>query len=128
MTTDVTANPRTDTAGTAGVFYPDGAMAVTAPYALRFPTYATQYCFVGSDQPFNKINITVSVANIIDPSAISAQYWNGSAWTTISVTDTTKVGTVTLSQSGYISFTPPSDWKHSASTTTPTGPVSTYIG
>ncbi len=122
LATTVAATPRTDALGTVGAFYPDGATAVAPAYALRFPTFATQYCFIGSDQPFNKVSFTVTVANII-VSTMTAQYWNGSAWTTVAITDGTKVVNTTLGVTGDVTFTQPSDWQHSATTTTPTGPA-----
>ena len=128
LATTITATPRTDTLGTVGVFYPIYTTAVApASYALRFPTYASQYCFIGSDQPFNKVTFTVGAGagepNVI-VSTMTAQYWNGLAWTTVAITDGTKTGgNTTLGQTGDVTFTQPSDWQHSAAATTPTGPA-----
>lgn len=41
---------------------------------------------------------------------LTANYWNGSAWTDISATDDTKKETASLGKSGDITWTAPSDW------------------
>ncbi len=129
LVTTVTASPVTDTIGTAGVFYPNGTTTVVpAALTLRFPTFASQYCFVGSDQPFSSINVTVGVANVI-AATLTLGYWNGSVWATVvgKVDGTESPAGTTLGATGTISFTQPTDWVKTGTTTTPTGPtVSMY--
>lgn len=113
LTTAITATPQK-------VYYPDYLTVVTAPYTI--PLTTTQYLFIGSDQPFNKASFTISVANDVD-STMSAKYWNGSSWATLSITDGTKSGSKTLAVTGDVTFTQPVDWQHTAAATSPSGPA-----
>jgi hypothetical protein len=42
---------------------------------------------------------------------LTGAYWNGSAWTSVTITDGTKSGTTTLAQNGDVTFTIPDDWE-----------------
>jgi hypothetical protein len=62
--------------------------------------------YLGSDLPFNHRWIEISVANSL-ASALSVALWDGSAWQpAVDVIDETSVSSVTLSQSGYLSWNP----------------------
>jgi len=60
--------------------------------------------YIGYEEPFDQVNLVFSTPG----SGItrSWEYWNGSSWTTLPVTD----GTSNLTVSGQVAFTPPSDW------------------
>jgi len=122
LVTAVTATPRTSTSGTVGIFYPDGVTPITT-YTLSGMTNV-QYIFVGSDQPFNSITFAFTGHVNANGSVMTAQYWNGSAWTTVAIIDGTilPAGT-TLGQGASVTFTQPTDWQHTASATSPTGPA-----
>lgn len=65
--------------------------------------------FIGSELPFNSRYFLIGTANDV-ASAISIDCWNGTEWkSAVDVLDNTAVGGKTLSQSGYIHFTPKRD-------------------
>ena len=74
----------------------------TNPYALNATLGNTVY--FGYEEPFAQINFVFSTkgAGISDV----WEYWNGSNWSALNVTD----GTNNFSSDGQISFLPPSDW------------------
>lgn len=96
------------------------AWSGTAPVystALSLVTAATgHYIYVGSDIPFNKLTYDCKVANAATAAVLAMQYWNGSAWTALTIaSDTTIVAGATLAQDGTIAFTSgdyvyPSGW------------------
>ncbi len=75
------------------------------------------YFYIGSERKFNQVHIDLDQAGA--EVSLSVEYYNGSSWTTLSVTD----GTNGLSQDGVISFTMPDDW----STTNIDGSTKYYI-
>jgi hypothetical protein len=64
--------------------------------------------YFGSDYKFSKIRLNVSTAGVYSDITISWEYWNGTAWTTLTVTDGTSGFTV--SGTNEVTFTPPTDW------------------
>ena len=64
--------------------------------------------YFGSDYKFNTVRINVSTAGVYSDISIAWEYWNGSAWATLTVTD----GTNGFKNSGVnnVTFTPPTDW------------------
>jgi len=83
----------------------------TADDVLLPPQQATtegDAIYFGSDYKFSKIRINVSTAGVYSDITIVWEYWNGSAWATLTVTD----GTNGFQNSGTneVSFTPPGDW------------------
>jgi hypothetical protein len=80
----------------------------TSSEFLEFRT--EDYLYVGYGTKFNKITVDVGTANDI-ASVLTAQYFNGSAWTAVTITDNTKVSGDTLKQDGTITFTIPNDWE-----------------
>ena len=64
--------------------------------------------YFGSDYQFSKIRINVSTAGSYSDITIVWEYWNGSSWATLSVTDNTNGFTV--AGTNEVSFTPPTDW------------------
>jgi hypothetical protein len=68
------------------------------------------YLYVGYGTKFNKITFNVGTVNAV-ASTLTGAYWNGSAWTSVTITDGTKSGTTTLAQNGDVTFTIPDDWE-----------------
>lgn len=64
--------------------------------------------YVGSDIPFEGVNIDVSAANG-NASVLTVAYWNG-AWTSTSATDNTASGGATFAVDGSVTWTRPTDW------------------
>ena len=61
--------------------------------------------YMGLDHKFNTIDIDIAVANV-GMTTMVVEYWNGSAWASVTPTDNTALLTV----SGTITFTAPADW------------------
>lgn len=67
-------------------------------------TTINQNLYIGYEFPFDQATFNVRTAAT---SLVGIwQYWNGSAWATLSVTD----GTAAMTTTGTLSFTPPSNW------------------
>jgi hypothetical protein len=80
-----------------------------------FPTNlngTTDHLYIGSDIPFKAIEIGIGggVPNA-QAATLIGEYWNGTEWTTIALTDGTLSGGCTLAISGTISFTVPALWQ-----------------
>jgi|GEM_PF-4607110 len=65
--------------------------------------------YLGLDHPFNTVNIDIVTANI-GMSTMIAEYWNGSTWTTLAVTDGTSLFTV----DGTMTWINPTDWTNNS--------------
>lgn len=69
----------------------------------------TQYLYLGKSDTFKDINVALrqftTAAN-----TLNAEYWNGSAWTTLSITDNTN----NMQNSGTITYTIPGSWATTA--------------
>ena len=69
------------------------------------------YLYVGNGTKFNKITFDFETVATEDGAATAA-YWNGSAWTSVTITtDGTAVSTNTFHQDGTMVFTIPNDWE-----------------
>jgi hypothetical protein len=71
------------------------------------------YLYVGHGTKFNKVSVEIGTANDI-ASVLTAQYFNGNAWTSVTITDGTDVSGDTLKKTatvGDITFTIPDDWE-----------------
>jgi hypothetical protein len=92
-------------AGNGVLTYAAGAFTDRTSAAYGSGTFAlTDYLYLGYDFPFDEVNIAFSAAGV---GVVGEwQYWNGSSWTTLSVTD----GTSSFTANGAVTFTPPSDW------------------
>ena len=75
-----------------------------------YPASSGQLFYLGMPDKFRQITLV----GVTPPSGgwtATLQYWNGTSWLTLTtLTDTTVVSTVSLSQAGTIDFDPPSDW------------------
>jgi hypothetical protein len=97
---------RNSDAGKNGVLsYSDSAFTDYTDDAYDGGSFSfNDYLYLGYELPFDKATFVFSVAG--DTVAGEWQYWNGSTWTTLAVTD----GTSTFASDGTVSFTPPSNW------------------
>ena len=59
------------------------------------------YLLIGSHQPFRGLAVDVDAANA-NAATLLAEYWNGSAWATLSASDGTASGGATFAQDGLI--------------------------
>jgi hypothetical protein len=69
------------------------------------------FLYIGHGTKFNKVTVTVGGTPNDIASVMTAQYFNGSAWTAVSITDSTDSSGDTLKTSGDIIFTIPNDWE-----------------
>lgn len=65
--------------------------------------------YVGSHIPFAGLDVDVDATNS-NASVLTVNYWNGTAWVTISPTDNTASGGATFAQDGTITWTVPTAW------------------
>ena len=72
-------------------------------------TAAEDYIYLGLYKPFNKIYIEFK-APAVGNVNLSAQYWNGTSFTSLEITDDSKGFT----RSGFVSFEKPEDWASTA--------------
>ena len=74
-------------------------------------SFATaDFIYFGCDNRFRGLSVDVTNTNGT-ASAATVEYWNGTAWTSITVTDTTESpGGTPLGQDGLLSWTVPTDW------------------
>ncbi|RLI53163.1 MAG: hypothetical protein DRP09_16380 [Candidatus Thorarchaeota archaeon] len=77
--------------------------------------------YFGSNYKFSEVRINVTTPGNYSDITIVWEYWNGSAWTSLSVTDNTNGFTV--SGTNEVTFTPPGDWAK----TTVNGVLAYYI-
>ena len=74
-----------------------------------FPTPATtDRTYIGMPVPFTKAKLDIAVASV--GGVYVWEYWNGSAWTTLSVTD----GTSGFTVDGTVTWTAPGSWATSS--------------
>jgi hypothetical protein len=73
------------------------------PFSLL--VLASDYRYFAHREKFNKLRFNLDTLGTYG--TLTWEYWNGSSWTTLSVTD----GTNGFHQDGDVTFTPPSDWK-----------------
>ncbi|MBI5569308.1 MAG: hypothetical protein HY914_05120 [Desulfomonile tiedjei] len=86
--------------------------ALTELSKASVPMAPDDYLYVGFCWPFNEIEVTPYAANNTNPAVLSAEYWNGEAWTSLTVTDGTKGSQgKTVSGKGKISWSLPIDWR-----------------
>lgn len=72
---------------------------------------AGDYLYIGSFKtPFSAIRINRHADENVNASVMSAQYWNGSTWAGLTITDGTAVSGVTLNTTGDVTFERPTDW------------------
>lgn len=85
----------------------DGLTATTQVFA----TFTTAKRFyLGATRKFKSVAYTFAVANNVNSTA-TYQYWNGSSWAPLTVSDGTSTGGKTWGQNGTVTFTCPHDWE-----------------
>lgn len=110
----ITGNTGTCSTAQHGVFLFNGSYAdrTGAIYAGTCATNCvianTNIMYFGYAEPFDQINFTLGT--FMSGGAVSWQYWNGTVWTTLTVTDGTKSGAQPFGQNGQVYFVPPTDW------------------
>jgi hypothetical protein len=73
------------------------------------------FIYLGADVLFRGVNIRLDGSNFNDiASVMTGEYWNGSAWADLSVTDGTDSSGDTLKQSGLVTWTVPTTWAATA--------------
>lgn len=75
-----------------------------------FPNAAGDILYIGAKEVFDYINFHLFINGVIETNQTEWEYWNGSNWIQLSVTDGTNGGTGPLTRSGTVSWTVPSDW------------------
>ena len=68
------------------------------------------YLYIGSDIPFLGLDIDIGSNVNTNAATLTVEYWNGSAWTTLSKTDRTTASGKTLAQDGDIVWDSPAGW------------------
>lgn len=104
----------------------DGVAATVADLS-SLPTFANGgMLLIGSHFPFRGAYFTNVTTNSTN-SVLTVNYWNGSAWASITASDGTASGGKTMAQSGAVSWTVPGAWAAVALKLT-TGPTPTFTG
>ena len=66
--------------------------------------------YIGGQELFEYVNIHLTDVGEIATNNTAWEYWNGSIWSTLFVTDGTNDGSGPLTKSGVLSFEVPQDW------------------
>jgi hypothetical protein len=66
--------------------------------------------YVSQYRRFEAVFAALGTAKNTNTAGMTAKYWNGLAWASLTISDGTAEGGKTLAKSGSISFTPPTDW------------------
>ncbi len=94
---------------------------LTSLASAAIPMTETDYLYIGYATRFDEVEITpyadsgdTIFTNNQEASVLSAEYWNGEAWQSLTINDRT-IGTNnnTFAEKGRISWTIPSDWRTS---------------
>jgi len=116
---DLTANMTIyDIYGVAKATFADNVSTAYDPDTVRGNTIVpTQYdgIYVGWSDKFNAVYFNLSATVNTVASSMTAYYFDGYDWSSLTISDGTKTGTapneVTLAQNGNITFTIPYDWE-----------------
>lgn len=96
-----------------GAIYHDDSVESRTPSTPPVPFTViaanSDFFYVGSTERFNNIHYVKDVAGA-GTGTLTAEYWNGTAWTAQIVTDGTANAGDAFAQDGDISFTPNADW------------------
>ncbi len=66
--------------------------------------------YFGAEEIYTYINIHLTTMGVVAGTLPVWEYYNGTTWVTLTVTDGTNAGTGPLTQSGTVSFTAPGSW------------------
>lgn len=83
----------------------------TALSSAPFPMEAEDFLYVGYLTPFNELEVIPYSDNNQNVSVLTAKYWNGLAWQTLTIADGTSDAGKTLRKRGKINWTLPANWK-----------------
>lgn len=72
-------------------------------------TPASDRIYIGASSTFDGLSVRVSSANA-NASVLTAKYWNGTAWTSLSATDGTASSGKAFGQAGRVTWTMPTAW------------------
>jgi hypothetical protein len=72
------------------------------------------YLYIGDDAPFETIRVNVGATVNSTVARLSGQYWNGTAWTSMQISDGTAVANVPLAQDGDIDIERKANWATTA--------------
>jgi hypothetical protein len=111
LTPDVTGFAKTqDDEGTFTSYLTEVTGAGTADVAIDTAANG-DYLYAGFSDVFGGLQVDMDGANVnAVASVLTAEYWNGSAWSTLTVTDGTDAAGATLGQDGAITWLVPTDW------------------
>lgn len=79
---------------------------------VAMPVETADFFWVGSNRPFAGMDVIVDTPNMV-AAVITAEYWDGSTWQSLSPTDGTINTGASIGQSGEITWTLPTDWEKS---------------
>jgi hypothetical protein len=68
---------------------------------------AGEALYLGADVPFGGVAVDMSAAVNGTGSVLTVEYWNGTAWVSLSATDNTASGGATFAQDGLVTWTMP---------------------
>ncbi len=83
----------------------DGDLATNEAITLA----STDYLIVGCNEQFNIATLDFEAFNS-NAATLTAQYYNGATWATLTIVDNTTSGGKTFAQDGTVTFTIPYDW------------------
>lgn len=87
----------------------DGSVSTDVVLSSLDTLAAGDAVYLGSHLPFRGVMVDVDAANA-NASVLSGDYWNGSAWSALTVTDNSASAGATFAQGGAITWTLPTDW------------------
>lgn len=82
--------------------------------------------YIGYTEKFCKVKITTSQART-GTATITWKYWNGTAWTALSVIEDDTAGWVTTAGALIVHFAPPSDWAANTAANGPNGEAGFFV-
>jgi len=77
--------------------------------ALAFASAGPDYLYFGHNRQFDALILDLATANT-NAATATWEYWNGTGWATLTVTDGTVTGGVPLGQDGTVSWSVPTNW------------------
>ena len=98
---------------TADAKFSDPADPATLDDVLLPPQQTTtsgDAIYLGGNQKFKAVQFYLTTPGVYSNVTIAWEYWNGSAWATLTVTDETNGFTNTMEKLLEVTFTPPTDW------------------
>ena len=85
----------------------DAAAAITMTLSSMT---SSDYLYIGGTQPFESFKLDMNAVNS-NSATMTVQYYNGSSWTSLTVTDGSASGGATMAQDGNVTYTLPTNWQ-----------------